>query len=64
MFVDAGVYAVDVTLFSGWTPLICAYKHLPVVTHLLEHKANIEAKDNDGVFLNSATTVLSGFAHV
>ena len=42
----------DVMLFPGWTPLICASKngHLPVVEHLVEHKANIEAKNRDGMF--------------
>ena len=53
---------VDVTLFPGWTPLIYATSngHLPVVKHLLEHKASIEAKNNNGMFLSSATAVLSG----
>ena len=53
---------VDVMLFSGSTSLICAsrYNHQPVVKHLLEHKANIEAKDDDGKFLNSGTSVLFG----
>ena len=47
MFVDAGV---DVTLFPGSTPLICASSEgwLSVVKHLIEHKANMDAKDNDG----------------
>ena len=42
---------VDVMLFPGSTPLIKASEHgkLPVVEHLVEHKANIEAKDDDGV---------------
>ena len=38
---------VDVMLFSGYTPLICASDVgcLSVVKHLIEHKANMEAKD-------------------
>ena len=46
-FVDA---VVDVILFSGSTPLMCASEkgRLSVVKHLIEHKANMEAKDNDG----------------
>ena len=41
---------VDVMLFSGYTPLIFASNVgcLPVVKHLIEHKANMEAKTNDG----------------
>ena len=51
---------VDVMLFSGYTPLILAsyWGKLPVVKHLVEHKANIEAKTNNGMFLDSASTVL------
>ena len=51
-----------VTLISGWTPLICASinDHLPVVKFLLKHKANVKAKDNNGVSLNSTSTALSG----
>ena len=47
MFVDA---VVDVMLFSDSTPLLFASFAgcLPVVKHLIEHKANMEAKDNDG----------------
>ena len=43
---------VDVMLFPGTTSLIYASRNgkLPVVTHLLEHNANTEAKDYDGVF--------------
>ena len=46
-FVDA---VVDVILFSGSTALICAssFDCLSVVKHLIEHKANMEAKTNDG----------------
>ena len=51
---------VNVTLFSGKTPLMRA-STLPVVKHLLQHKANIKAKDKYGVFLNSTTAVLSSF---
>ena len=38
---------VDVMLFSGSTPLMCASEEgcLSVVKHLIEHKANMEAKD-------------------
>ena len=51
---------VDVMLFPGWTPLIKASYNgnLPVVKHLLELKANIEAKTNGGMFLDSASAVL------
>ena len=51
---------VDVMLFPGYTPLISAsYNgYLLVVKHLIEHKANIEAKTNNGMFLDSASTVL------
>ena len=44
----------------GYTPLIEASEngYLPVVKHLVEHKANIEAKDTDGVYLDSASAVL------
>ena len=46
-FVDA---VIDVILFSGATPLMCASEegYLFVVKHLIDHKANMEAKDNDG----------------
>ena len=39
-------------LSTGWTPLIIASKRgkLPVVRCLLEHKAEIEAKDNNGMY--------------
>ena len=30
---------------------------LPVAKYLLEHKADMEAKDKYGVFLNSATAI-------
>ena len=42
---------VDVVLFPGWTPLINASYtgKLPVVKHLVEHKANIEAKTYKGM---------------
>ena len=41
---------VDVILFSGATLLMCASEEgwLSVVKHLIEHKANMEAKTNDG----------------
>ena len=41
---------VGVMLFPGKTPLIIAsiYGHLPVVKHLVELKANMEAKNNLG----------------
>ena len=47
MFVDADV---DVMLFPGFTPLICASSRgkLSVVKHLIELKANVDAKDNLG----------------
>ena len=53
---------VDVKIFPGYTPLIVASinDQLPVMECLLEHKANIEAKDTNGVYLNFATAVLSG----
>ena len=46
-FVDA---VIDVILFSGATPLMCASENcrLSVVKHLIEHKANMEAEDIDG----------------
>ena len=42
---------VDVMLFPGYTALIWASRwgKLPVVKHLVEHKANIEANDKDGM---------------
>ena len=51
---------IDVTLHPGCAPLIFASRHnrLPVVKHLLELMANIEAKDIYGVFLISAPAVL------
>ena len=51
---------VDVMLFPGKIALISASSngYLPVVKHLVEHKANIEAKTNNGMFLDSASTVL------
>ena len=51
---------VDVMLFPGYTALISASTngYLPVVKHLVEHKANIKAKDNDGMCLDSASAVL------
>ena len=54
---------VDVVLFPGWTSLIfVSYTGtLPVVKHLVEHKANIEAMDNDGMFLDFASAVLFSF---
>ena len=49
------ICGVDVMLFPGWTPLIQASLNgdLPVVKHLVEHKANIEAKSISGMFLDS-----------
>ena len=60
------VRMIDVMLFPGWSSLICASNKgfLHVVKHLVEHKANIEAESNDGMFLNSTTAVLSGFVYV
>ena len=42
---------VDVMLFPGKTALIWASAngYLPVVKHLVEHKANMEAKNNNGM---------------
>ena len=42
------------------TPLMSASRHghLSIVKHLVEHKANIEAKDKYGMFLDSASAVL------
>ena len=34
------------------------YGYLSVVKHLVEHKANVEAKNNIGMFLDSASAVL------
>ena len=47
---------VDAMLVPGRTPFIYAsvYGRLPVVKHLVEHKANIDAKDVFGMFLDSA----------
>ena len=44
---------VDVMLFPGYTALIEASRwgKLPVVKHLVEHKANIEAKSNGGMYI-------------
>ena len=41
---------VDVISFPGLTPLIIAshYGKVSVVKHLVEHKADIDAKNNDG----------------
>ena len=46
-FVDA---VIDVILFSGVTPLIVASINdcLPVVKHLIDYKANMEAKTYHG----------------
>ena len=43
---------VDMMFFPGRTPLIFASRNdkLPVVEHLIEHKANIEAK-SDSIYL-------------
>ena len=43
-----------------YTPLIHASLngHLSIVKYLVEHKANIEAKDVCGMFLDSASAVL------
>ena len=51
---------VDVMLFPGYTALIEASRwgKLPVVKHLVEHKANIEAKCISGIFLDYASAVL------
>ena len=44
----------------GQTPLSWASEkgHLGIVEHLIEHKANIEAKNNDGMFLDSASAIV------
>ena len=41
---------VDVMLFPGFTPLNHAISkgHLSVAKHLIDYKANMEAKTNDG----------------
>ena len=54
------MYDVNVLLFPGYTALIRASSDdkLPVVKYLVEHKANIEAKDVCGMFLDSASAVL------
>ena len=51
---------VDVMLFPDNTPLILASENgkLPVVEYLVEHKANIEAKNSWGMFFYSASAVL------
>ena len=51
---------VDVMLFPGGTALIRALRwgYLHVVKHLVEHKADIEAKNKYGIVLNSASAVL------
>ena len=52
---------VDVMLFPGGdTALILASMKgkLLVVKHLVEHKADIEAKNKCGMFLDSASVVL------
>ena len=51
---------VDVMLFPDFTALIEASMKgkLRVVKHLVEHKANIEATINNGMFLDSASAVL------
>ena len=43
-------YVVYVMLFPGLTPLMHASceGNLHVVMHLIEHKANMDAKSNDG----------------
>ena len=48
---------VNVTLFPGSTPLMCASikGHVLVLKLLLECKANIDAKDDYGMILNSPT---------
>ena len=52
---------VDVMLFSGYTPLIYASQKgkFHVVKHLVELKANIEAKDNDGMFFRFPSILFS-----
>ena len=52
---------VDVIFSPGSTSLIWASRegHLSVVKHLVEHKANIEAKNNNGMFLKSTVVILS-----
>ena len=47
-------------LFQDETPLMKASEngHLPVVECLVEHRANIEAKDKCGMFFYSASAVL------
>ena len=47
----------------GATPLINASirGYLSIVKHLVELKANIEAKDNSGMFSDSASAVLFSF---
>ena len=49
MVVGADVCVVDVTFFLGFTPLMLTSGkgYLPVVKHLIEHKADIYA-NNDG----------------
>ena len=44
----------------GYTPLIEAssWGRLSIVKHLVEHKANIEAKSDFGMYLDSASAVL------
>ena len=44
---------VDVMLLPGSTPLIEASRRgkLPVVMHLIEHKANMEVNDTSGTYV-------------
>ena len=50
MHFNVSTYVVDVTLFPGLTPLMHASceGYLCVVKYLVEHKANMDAKNNDG----------------
>ena len=42
-----------IILFPGYTPSIYASRHgnLPVVQYLIENKANIDAKSNNGSYM-------------
>ena len=59
----ASYYVNSFVLSSGVTPLIRASMqgHLSVVRCLLEHKANMEAKDNSGMCFEFCNRNLSGF---
>ena len=54
------IYTSKAFAGTGETPLICAAtkNHMHVVECLVELNANLELKDNQGIFLNFATVCM------